>query len=149
MDLPFVVRQAGRRWHRPIARRRLEPAGEAARVVPMIVDQIGYGFAAMLLGQIVLGAMVLLDVVVLDVRLRTVEMRPPPALVFPGLLRRDRQVVGYTYTLVCRDSVYRPFVDDLRTTKQPSLSPCFSSDSARCRDISPTYHLDEYTNGFG
>lgn len=34
-----------------------------------------------------------------------------------------------------------PLVEELRTTKQPSLSSPLSSDSARCRDISPTYHL--------
>lgn len=49
--------------------------------------------------------------------------------------------VKHTYTLVCSDSVYNPLVEDLRTTKQPSLSPCFNNDSARWRDMSPTYHL--------
>lgn len=73
MNLPFVMRQTGRRWHGSIARRRLQATRQTARIVPMIVDQIGYSFAAMLFGQIVFGAMVLLDVIVLDVRLRTVR----------------------------------------------------------------------------
>lgn len=47
-----------------------------------------------------------------------------------------------TYTLVYSDSVYMPLVDEFRTTKQPSLSSCLSSDSALWRDISPTYHLN-------
>lgn len=73
MDLPFVVRQAGRGRHGPIAWRRFQAAGETAGVVAMVVDQIGNGFAAVLLGQVVLGAVVLLDVVVLDVRLRAAD----------------------------------------------------------------------------
>ena len=39
------------------------------------------------------------------------------------------------------DNVYNPFVDEFLTTKHPSLSSCFSSDSERCRDMSLTYHL--------
>jgi len=72
MNLPFVVGQASRRWNWAIAGRGFESAGQAARVVAMVVDQIRNCLTAVLLAQIILAAGILLDVVVLHMRLWTV-----------------------------------------------------------------------------
>ena len=48
---------------------------------------------------------------------------------------------NYTYIFVKRERVYIPLVEELRITKHPSRSSCFSRFSALCRDMSPTYQL--------
>lgn len=63
------MRKPSCRWHWPVTGRRLESTSESARVVPVVVDQIRYRLAAVLLRQIKLHPGVLLDVVVLHVGL--------------------------------------------------------------------------------
>ena len=61
----LTMRQSGGGRRGPVARRGLEARAQPAAVVLVVVDQLGYAGAAVLVRQVVLAATVLLYVVVL------------------------------------------------------------------------------------
>lgn len=69
----LTVAEPRGRGHGPVAGGSLEPRGEAAAVVAVVVDQVGDGATAMLLREEEVAPGILFDVVVLDVRMGPAE----------------------------------------------------------------------------
>lgn len=65
------MRQSGSGRRGPVARRGLEARAQSPTVVLVVVDELGYARAAVLVRQVVLAASVLLYVVVLRLRMVT------------------------------------------------------------------------------
>lgn len=61
-------------WYRAIARASLQSAGQSSAIVPVVVYQVWYRVAAVLLGEIELSPCVLLNVIVFHVRMWAVTI---------------------------------------------------------------------------
>lgn len=75
MDFPFIMWETGRWWYWSIAWWWLQSTSQTARIMTMIIYQIGNSLATMLLWQVILISAILLNVIMFDMWLWAVIER--------------------------------------------------------------------------